>query len=313
MYPPIKPYDQQHFAVGDDHTLYVEQSGNPEGIPVVYLHGGPGSGCADWYRQFFDAKKYHIIMFDQRGAGKSTPKASLENNTTQHLIADMEKIRVHLGVAQWLVFGGSWGSTLALAYTQAHPETVSGLILRGIFLCRDEDIKWFYQSGTSRIFPDFWQDFIAPIAEDRRSDMVKAYYEILTGDDKKKQLEAARAWSLWEGRTVNLIPDIQYADNFNEAEFALAFARIECHYFINQCFMRPSQLLEDIGFMQDTLGVIVHGRYDAICPVDQAYALSQAWPKAELHIIDDAGHSVAETNTTKALLRATDQFAKLLA
>lgn len=312
MYPSSEPYDQQYFAVGDGHDLYLEQSGNPQGIPVVYLHGGPGSGCADWYRQFFDPKKYRVIMFDQRGAGKSTPKASLENNTTQHLIADIEKIRQHLNVVAWMVFGGSWGSTLALAYAQTHPQAVTSLVLRGIFLCRDQDIKWFYQSGTGRVFPEFWQDFIAPIAAEKRADMIKAYYEVLTGDDQRKQLEAARAWSVWEGRTINLIPDMQHAENFNAAEFALAFARIECHYFINQGFMRPEQLLQDIGVMQHIPGIIVHGRYDMVCPVEQAYALASVWPNAELRIIADAGHSIAEAGITQALLDATDQFAERL-
>ncbi len=312
MYPITTASHTEHLEVGDGHSLYIQQSGNLEGVPVVYLHGGPGGGCSDWFRQFFDPDKYHLIMFDQRGAGKSTPHASLENNTTADLVSDIEKIREHLSIDKWMVFGGSWGSTLALAYAQVHAHRVTALVLRGIFLCRQQDIRWFYQEGASRVFPDYWQDFIAPIPEVDRGDLLSAYYHILTGDDHEKKLEAAKAWSVWEGRTVTLMPDPAYAANFAAPEFALAFARIESHYFYHQCFMQDNHLLNEIDKIRNIPGVIIHGRYDLVCPVAQAYELAQAWPEAELHIIDDAGHAASEPSIAAALIAATDQLADVL-
>lgn len=313
MYPQIEPYHTQMLDVGDGHRLYVEQSGRADGLPAVYLHGGPGGGSSSWFRQYFDPAIYRIIVFDQRGAGKSTPYASLENNTTDDLIRDLEQIRKHLSIDRWLVFGGSWGSTLALAYAQTHPDVVSALVLRGIFLCRDEDLQWFYQSGADRIFPEVWQEYIAPIDPADRDDMIAAYYKVLTGDDEDKKLMAAKAWSSWEGRTITLRPDPQFARHFASAEVALALARIECHYFINHCFLEPDQLIRDIGRIRHLPGVIVHGRYDVVCPVNQATALAAAWPEAELHIIDDAGHAASEPGIAMALLDATDRLGKQLA
>lgn len=306
MYPEIQPYKAEHLPVSDGHNLYLEQSGNSQGQAVLFLHGGPGGGCQPWNRQFFDPTGYRIILFDQRGAGRSTPHASLEENTTQHLIADIEAIRVHLKIERWVVFGGSWGSTLALAYAEQNPERVLGLILRGVFLCRDVDIHWFYQYGAGRLFPGYWEDFLAPIPELERYDLVTAYYKRLSGDDEVARMACAEAWSLWEGRTATLKPNTRLAAHFSEPHFATAMARIECHYFINQAFMHSNQLLEDAYRLAEIPGVIVHGRYDVICPVDQACLLHQEWPKSELKIIPDAGHAASEPGITKALLQATD-------
>ena len=312
MYPEILPYRAEHLAVGDGHQLYLEQVGNPDGLPALFLHGGPGGGCQAWNRQFFNPQRYRVILFDQRGAGRSTPHASLDANTTAHLIADIERIREHLQIERWVVFGGSWGSTLALAYAESFPECVSALILRGIFLCRDEDIHWFYQHGASRLYPDYWEDFIAPIPVEERDDLVKAYYQRLNGKNEIARMACAEAWSVWEGRTSSLIPNADLAASFADPFFALAMARIECHYFTHQSFMEPNQLLEKAALLADIPGVIVHGRYDVVCPVDQAYALHQVWPSAHLQIIDDAGHSASEPGIVKALLAATDAFADQL-
>lgn len=308
MYPEIQPYKVEHLPVSGGHHLYLEQSGNSQGLPVLFLHGGPGGGGQPWNRRFFDPERYHTILFDQRGSGKSTPHASLDENTTQHLLTDIEVIREHLGIDRWLVFGGSWGSTLALAYAEHKPERVMGLILRGIFLCRDEDIQWFYQHGAGRLFPDYWLDFLAPIPEYERYDLVSAYYKRLTGDDEVARMACAEAWSMWEGRTATLNSDARLAAHFAEPHFALAMARIECHYFVNQAFMRPNQLLEDAHELADIPGVIVHGRYDVICPIDQAYILQQAWSKSDLKIISDAGHAASESGITEALLQATNKM-----
>jgi proline iminopeptidase len=312
MYPDIKPYISEHLEVDGGQRLYLEQCGNPKGLPVVFLHGGPGAGCEPFHRRFFDPQQYRITLFDQRGAGQSTPHASLERNTTPDLIADIETIRKHLAIDRWVVFGGSWGSTLGLAYAEAHPKRVLGLILRGIFLCRDEDIHWFYQHGASRLFPDYWLDFIAQIPEDERSNLVSAYYQRLTGNDEVTRMRAAQAWSLWEGRCASLLRSPELTAHFNQPYFALSLARIECHYFINKSFMRPNQLLEDATALKDIPGVIVHGRYDSICPVDQATALHHAWPCSELKIIPDAGHAASEPGITRALLGATDTMAERL-
>lgn len=312
LYPELSPYTVQQLAVANPHVLYVEESGNPAGIPVVFLHGGPGGGTAPWHRRFFDPEHYRIVLFDQRGAGQSTPHAELDGNTTANLVADMEVIRERLGIEQWLLFGGSWGSTLALAYAQAHPERVLGLVLRGIFLCRPEDIYWFYQAGASRLFPDAWEDYLKPIPEAERDDLLQAYHRRLTGDDELARMAAAKAWSVWEGICCTLRPNQHLVDHFADPHVALALARIECHYFINDSFLEPNQLLRDVYRIQHLPAVIIHGRYDVVCPLDNATALHRAWPGSELHIIRDAGHAATEPGIIDALVRATDEFARRL-
>ncbi|MEW5825181.1 MAG: prolyl aminopeptidase [Pseudomonadota bacterium] len=312
LYPAILPYATHNFAVEAPHVLHVEECGTPGGIPVLFLHGGPGAGCSPTHRRFFDPNRYRIVLFDQRGCGRSTPHASLENNTTAHLVADIEFLREKLGIERWLVFGGSWGSTLALAYAQAHPDRVSGLVLRGIFLCRPRDIEWFYQSGADRLFPDYWDDYLAPIPEGERADMVGAYYRRLTGDNEIARMGAAKAWSIWEGRTATLRPDPDTVEFFADPYTALSIARIECHYFIHRAFLEPEQLLRDAHRLRDIPGVIVHGRYDVVCPVEQACALARVWPTATLNIVPDAGHAATEPGIADALVRATDDFADLL-
>lgn len=312
VFDPIHPYISHHLAVDDVHTLYVEECGNPKGLPVVFLHGGPGAGCSPLHRRYFDPAIYRIVLFDQRGCGKSTPHASLQNNTTWDLVADLEIIREHLNIRQWVVFGGSWGSTLGLLYAETHPESVSGLILRGIFLARDRDVQWFYQEGTSRLFPDHWEKFIQPIAESERSDMVGAFYRQLTGEDEMQQLRAARAWSVWEGMTATLQSNSEVVENFSNAYSALSIARIECHYFINKSWLEPDQIIRNIDKIRHIPGYIVHGRYDVICPVEQAWQLSSAWPEAKLSIIADAGHAIVEQGITEALLAATQELGEKL-
>ncbi len=310
LYPAIEPFTTHSLTVDQRHTLYIEECGKPDGIPVLFLHGGPGAGCTPTHRQFFNPELYRIILFDQRGCGRSTPHADLVDNTTAHLVADIETIRRYLKIDRWLVFGGSWGSTLALAYAEKFNEKVSGLILRGIFLCRDQDIQWFYQRGTDRFFPDYWQDYLRPIPPDKRKDLVRAYHELLTGPDETKKLEAALAWSLWEARTATLLPDKTIQNFFAQKSVALSMARIECHYFINQTFLEPNQLLLNANAITNIPGIIVHGRYDSICPVDQAFALSEVWPGAETVIVPDAGHAATEPGIIHALITATDRFAK---
>jgi len=310
LYPEIEPTLQWSLAVEAPHELYIEECGNPDGIPVLFLHGGPGAGCVSYHRRFFDPAIYHIILFDQRGAGQSTPHAKLEGNTTQALISDIEAIREKLAIEQWLLFGGSWGSTLALVYAQAHPQRVFGLILRGIFLCRPQDIHWFYQQGASRIFPEYWEQYLAPVAEADRDDMVNAYYKLLTSDDEPTRLEAARAWSLWEGHTISLLPCKETEQTFASAKFALAMARIECHYFMNQCFLEDNQILNNVDKIADIPAIIVHGRYDVVCPVDQALALHAAWPQAELQVVANAGHAASEPAIIDALVSATRDMAR---
>lgn len=312
LYPEIKPYARHELSVGDGHVLYVDESGSPDGLPVVFIHGGPGAGCDSSSRRFFDPALYRIVTFDQRGCGRSTPHASLEHNTTAHLIADMQKIREHLKIDQWVLFGGSWGSTLALAYAQTHPERVLGLLLRGIFLCRPQDFSWFYQEGASRLFPDYWQDYLAPIPQAERGDLMAAYYKRLTGTDQIAQMHAAKAWSIWEGRTATLRPNTQVVERFAEPHRALSIARIECHYFVNNAFLEPDQLVRDMSKIAHLPGVIVHGRYDVICPLDNAWAVHQAWPNSELHIVRDAGHAAAEPGIVDALVRAADNMAREL-
>lgn len=312
LYPEIKPYARHELAVEPPHVLYVDESGSADGLPVLFIHGGPGAGCDAASRRYFDPNLYRIVTFDQRGCGRSTPYASLENNTTQALVADIERIREHLGVDKFVLFGGSWGSSLALAYAQEHPQRVHGLILRGIFLCRPQEFHWFYQEGASRLFPDYWEDYIAPIPPQERGDLMGAFYKRLTGSDQIAQMHAAKAWSTWEGRTATLRPNPQVVDRFSEAHRALSIARIECHYFINDAFLEPDQLLRDMPRIAHLPGIIVHGRYDAICPLDNAWALHQAWPNSELQIIRDAGHSAAEPGITDALVRAAEEMARRL-
>jgi proline iminopeptidase len=310
LYPEVLPYRAEHFAVDDTHALYVEEVGTSDGIPALFLHGGPGAGCEPYHRRFFDPRRYRVVLFDQRGAGRSTPHASLQDNTTWDLVEDIERLRRHLGIERWLVFGGSWGSTLALAYAETHPERVSALVLRGIFLCRPQEIAWFYQSGASRLYPDYWQDFVEPVEQARRGDLLHAYHELLTGDDELRRLAAAKAWSVWEGRTATLLPDASVEAHFAQPKVALSMARIECHYFVNDAFLRPDQLLADAARLAGIPGVIVHGRYDVICPLENAWALHAAWPDSELAIIPDAGHSAAEPGTRRRLVEATDAFAE---
>jgi proline iminopeptidase len=309
LYAPIEPYDTGRLTVSDIHEIYYEQCGNPKGKPVVFLHGGPGGGLMPEYRQFHDPDSYRIVLFDQRGSGHSTPHASLEQNTTWDLIADIEKLRDHLEIEKWQVFGGSWGSTLSLAYAEAHPERATELVLRGIFLCRPKEIKWFYEGGTAWLFPDVWEEFVKVIPESERNDMVSAYYRRLTSDDEKVRIEAARAWSIWEGSTSKLLFDYESIERFADPQFALAFARIECHYFMNNCFFpTDNYLVENISKIRHIPGVIVQGRYDVVCPMTSAWDLHRAWPEAELHVSPDAGHSMMEPASLSALVDATDRF-----
>ena len=312
LYPAIETYDQGMLPVSPVHTLYYEQSGNPEGLPVVFLHGGPGGGTVPDYRRFFDPAAYRIVLFDQRGSGKSTPHANLEENTTWHLVADIERIREHLGIENWVVFGGSWGSTLALAYAQTHPQRVRALVLRGIFLCRPKEIRWFYQEGASAIYPDAWEHYVKVIPEAERGDLLAAFYRRLTGEDETVRLEAARAWSIWEGSTSKLYPDEDLISHFGDPEFAIAFARIECHYFTHNAFFdTDNYLIENVGRIRHIPAVIVQGRYDVVCPLMSAWELHRAWPEADLKIIPDSGHSALEPGNRAALVEATDKFRKL--
>jgi proline iminopeptidase len=312
LYPEIQTYKTHQLKVDDLHTIYVEESGIAEGIPVLFVHGGPGAGCEPYHRRFFDPNVYRIILFDQRGAGRSTPHAELEGNTTQALVSDIEVIRESLSIDRWVLFGGSWGSTLSLVYTQTHPDRVLGLIVRGIFLCREKEISWFYQRGADRVFPDFWQDYLAPIPENERSDMVTAYYKRLTGEDEIARMHAAKAWSNWEGRTATLKQNKNVIDHFCDAHTALSLARIECHYFMHNSFLEENQILNNAAKLQHIPGVIVQGRYDLICPMESAWDLHQAWPKSELKIIADAGHSATEPGIIDALVNATDNMASAL-
>jgi proline iminopeptidase len=311
LYPFLKPYRQFRLTVEAPHELYVEESGNPAGLPVVFLHGGPGAGTEIYHRRFFDPAIYRIVLFDQRGCGHSTPHAFLENNTTQALIEDMERIRRRLDIDRWVVFGGSWGSTLGLAYAESFPSRVLGLILRGVFLCRERDIQWFYQDGASRIFPDHWKDFVTLIPEVHRNNILTAYHRMLTSSDEVGRMAAAKAWSIWEGRaaTLNANPDV--VKHFANPHVALSLARIECHYFVNQSFLEPDQLLSNAQRLRGIPGVIVHGRYDVICPLEQAYALREVWPEAKLDIVPGAGHAAGEPGIVDALIKATREIAAL--
>lgn len=313
LYPAIKPYGSQFLQVGDIHDIYVEECGSQDGIPVLFVHGGPGAGCTERDRRFFDPEKYRIILFDQRGCGRSRPHAELEQNTTSLLIEDIELIRRTLGVDQWLVFGGSWGSTLSLLYAQAHPKQVSGLIVRGIFLSRQRDLDWLYKEGASRVFPDQWAHFVEPIPEKERGDLLEAYYQQLFGENELARMGAAKHWSLWEGNIATLRPNHELIDHFGDPHRALSLSRIACHYFRHKSFIKQNQIIEKMNLIASIPGVIVHGRYDMICPLDNAQALADHWPEADLQIIRDAGHASCEPGIVDALVRATDDFARRLA
>ncbi len=311
LFPPIEPFDAGMLRVSELHEIYYEVSGKADGKPVVVCHGGPGGGSTPSMRRYFDPERYKIIVFDQRGCGKSRPHAELKDNDTWALVDDMEALRGHLGVDQWQVFGGSWGSTLALAYSQSHPERVTELVLRGIFTLRRDELLWFYQEGASWLYPELWADYLAPIPEAERGDLITAYYKRLTGDDADEQLRAARAWSLWEGGTVSFYPSQERMQSFTNEAFALAFARIECHYFYNAGFFeRDDQIIANIDRVRHIPGVIVQGRYDVVTPIKTAHDLACAWPEADLQIIADAGHAASEPGIIDALVRATNNFAR---
>ncbi|WP_067869354.1 prolyl aminopeptidase [Neptuniibacter marinus] len=313
LYPEISSYHKLNLPVDDLHTLYIEESGNPKGIPVIFIHGGPGGGTSSAHRRFFNPEKYRIILFDQRGCGRSTPHSELHKNTTNNLLEDMEKIRKHLSIEQWLLFGGSWGSTLSLLYAQAFPDKVLGLILRGIFLCRKQDIQWFYQRGASAIFPDYWKEYQHPIPTAERHDMLSAYYKRLTSDNEIARMSAAKAWSIWEGRCSTIDPNTDIVDHFGDPHFALAMARIEAHYFINNAFIDENQILNNCESIKEINTTIIHGRYDMVCPIEQAQALHDRLPNSKFHIVRDAGHSAFEKGITDNLIKTTDDFALSLA
>jgi proline iminopeptidase len=309
LYPAIEPYSTGMLQVSDLHQIYFEECGNPQGKPVVFLHGGPGAGCSPKARQFFDPAHYRIVLFDQRGCGRSRPHAELTDNSTWHLVADIEHLREHLGIARWQVFGGSWGSTLALAYAQTHPTRVSELVLRGIFMLRRWELEWFYQKGCDALFPDAWDDYLKAIPQAEHGDLISAYHRRLTSTDQATRLAAARAWSVWEGATSFLYQDPGHIASSSEDLFALAFARIECHYFVNAGFFDvDGQLLRDVHRLRDIPTVIVQGRYDVVCPPRSAWDLHRAWPQADLRIVPDAGHSAFEPGNTHELIVATDGF-----
>jgi len=312
LYAVVDPYATGKLKVSELHTLYYEEVGNPNGKPAVFLHGGPGGGIDPVYRQYFDPQQWRLILFDQRGCGQSTPHAELRDNTTWDLVSDIEVLRQHLGIDRWVVFGGSWGSTLALAYSQTHPEACQGLILRGIFMLRSQELHWFYQSGASNLFPEAWQAYLQPIPLAERHDLITAYYQRLTCEDPAIQLEAAKAWSIWEATTSKLIPDPDLQEKCGEDTFATAFARIECHYFMNKGFLdTEDQLLRGCDRIQHLPIVIVQGRYDVVCPTISAWELHQCLPNSELLIIADAGHSITEPGIRSALIAATDRFAHI--
>jgi proline iminopeptidase len=309
LYQPIEPFKTERLRVSDSHELYLEQSGRPDGQPVIFVHGGPGAGSGPRHRQFFDPKTYRIVVFDQRGCGKSTPAASLEQNTTWDLVEDMEKIRKHLGIDRWVVFGGSWGSTLSLAYAETHPDRVSALVLRGIFLLRPHEIRWFYQEGASFVFPDIWETFLAPIPPKERGDLLTAYRRRLTGDDAAARDAAARAWATWEASTINLIPSAETIAGMAAPDAALNLARIESHYFVNGGFFtHPDQLLDGVSAIRSIPSVIVQGRYDMCCPMTSAWDLHCRWPEAAFEVVADAGHAAFEPGIVDRLVEATDRF-----
>jgi proline iminopeptidase len=309
LYPEIQPYASGHLDVGDGHLVYWERVGTPGAKPAVFLHGGPGGTISPSHRRLFDPDLYDVTLFDQRGCGKSTPHAGLDANTTWHLVADIERLREMAGAQEWLVFGGSWGSTLALAYAEKHPERVSELVLRGIYMLTKAELDWYYQFGVSEMFPDKWERFVAPIAPGERHEMMQAYYRRLTGDDKAVRIAAAKAWSLWEGETITLLPEPATSGRFGEDEFADAFARLETHFFVNAGWLEEGQLLRDAHKLKDIPGVIVHGRYDMPCPAKNAWALHKAWPRSEFYLVEGAGHAYSEPGILDRLIYATDTFA----
>lgn len=311
LFPDIHPYAKHQIAVQEPHSLYVEESGNPKGIPILFVHGGPGAGCSDWHRRFFDPEIYRIILFDQRGCGLSKPHCHLENNTTAALVDDMESIRQQLKVDKWVLFGGSWGSTLSLVYAQAHPEQVLGLILRGVFLARPKEIEWLYETGANRFFPEHWERFVDPIKNHSAKDKLHAYYELLHGDNELQRMAAAKAWSIWEGSCSTLQPSKSVMDHFSDPHTALSLAQIETHYFTNQSFLSDNQILNNMDKIAQLPGIIVQGRYDMVCPLESACELYQAWPESRLEIIASAGHSAKEPGISDALVQATNEFAKL--
>jgi proline iminopeptidase len=310
LYPDIEAYDSGRLQVSSLHNLYYEQCGNPAGKPVVCLHGGPGAGCSPKMRRFFDPAKYRIVLFDQRGCGRSTPHAELTDNTTWHLVEDIEQLRRHLGIARWQVFGGSWGSTLALSYAQKHPDSVAELVLRGIFMLRRSELAWFYQGGCDALFPDAWEDYLAAIPDAERGDLMSAYHRRLTAPDAAVRIAAAKAWTTWESRTSFLLPDEGHVSATQADTFALAFARIECHYFVHGGFFESDgQLLRDVARIRHLPATIVQGRYDVVCPMRSAWDLHRAWPESSLVIVPDAGHSAFEPGIAAALVVATDRYA----
>jgi proline iminopeptidase len=309
LYPPLKPYRTGYLRVSDVHEIYFEECGNPNGKPAVFVHGGPGAGCDARARSFFDPDAYRIVLFDQRGCGRSRPHASLEDNTTWRLVEDMERLRTRLEIDKWLVFGGSWGSTLALAYSQSHPERVTELVLRGIFMLSSFELRWFYQEGASALFPDRFEEYVAPIPPSERADLIKAFYKRLTSEDRATRVRAARAWSVWEAATSYLQVNEENVNKWSEEDFAVAVARIECHYFVNRGFLeREDQLLRGVERIRHIPAVIVQGRYDVVCPMQTAWALHKAWPEADFRIVQSAGHSAFEAGNTHELVSATDRF-----
>jgi proline iminopeptidase len=308
FYPPIEPYASGHLDTGEGHSIYWERVGTPGGIPAVFLHGGPGGGLNPSQRRAFDPARYDVLLFDQRGCGKSTPFASLENNTTWHLVADIERLRQMVGVERWLVFGGSWGSALALTYSETHPDRVSGLVVRGIFTLRRWELDWYYQHGASLLFPDKWERYLAPIPEAERGDMIAAYRRRLIGSDREAQAEAAREWSRWEGETITLLPDPATSEPFYGADYSLAFARIENHYFVHGGWLEEGQIIRDAHRLRDIPGVIVQGRYDMACPAQTAWDLHRAWPEAEFHLVEGEGHAFTQPGLLHHVIMATDRF-----
>ncbi|MDE2420726.1 MAG: prolyl aminopeptidase [Gammaproteobacteria bacterium] len=309
LYPEITPYHTDKIKVSDIHTIYFEECGNPNGRPVVFLHGGPGGGIQPSYRQYFNPEKWRIILLDQRGCGQSTPFAELQENTTWDLVADIETLRKHLQIEKWAVFGGSWGSTLALAYGITHPSSCTAFFLRGIFLLRKKEIDWFYQEGCSKIYPDAWEEYLKPIPPSERDDLVQAYHQRLISTNAQVRRTAAKAWATWEGSTSKLIPDAQVIAHYSDDDFSEAFARIECHYFTNKGFLSEDNfLLNHVHKIRHLPAIIVHGRYDVVCPVENAWDLHRAWPEAELKIIANSGHSLSEVGIVDALIDATDRF-----
>lgn len=311
LFPELKPYKRHQLKVSDLHELYLDEAGNPDGIPILFVHGGPGGACDASSRRFYDPAIYHIITFDQRGCGRSTPHGELTGNSTPELIADIEAIREYLNVDDWVLFGGSWGATLSLLYAQQYPQRVRALILRGVFLCRQQDCDWLYKNGANRVFPDYWEELVKAIPESERGDLVNAYYTRLIGDDELARMAAAKAWSAWEGNCSKLRPSSEVLAKFTKPHNALALARIECHFFRNAGFIEENQILSNMDAIKDIPGRIVHGRYDMICPLDNAQSLHQRWPASELLIVRDAGHSASEPGTVDALIRATQDIAKI--